>query len=258
MAAERRAEATWRGDLLSGEGTIDGSGAGAFGPPRVSWAARTEDPTGRHEPGGADRRGARLVLLDGALERARQGREPARRAQDLRVGHVRGRGHGSSSRADVSRVPGLDEAASSRRPRTRRRAARSRRRWACPRSRSTRGSRLAEHRNEQPPPGEARRPVERERVAAGDEREVSSAQTSRRWPTPPRRRATSTSRRRRRAGRAPARCADEAGRSSRFAVASTWSSRPSTRRKSACCGLLRLGVRCARGRWQRPRAAGRC
>ena len=40
MAAERRAEVTWQGDLLSGSGTIDEVGSGAFGPLDVSWAAR--------------------------------------------------------------------------------------------------------------------------------------------------------------------------------------------------------------------------
>lgn len=43
MATERRAEVTWNGDLMSGSGTIDKVGTGAFGPLGVSWAARTED-----------------------------------------------------------------------------------------------------------------------------------------------------------------------------------------------------------------------
>ncbi len=46
MAAERRASVTWRGDLMSGAGTIDEVGSGAFGPLDVSWAARTEDASG--------------------------------------------------------------------------------------------------------------------------------------------------------------------------------------------------------------------
>jgi osmotically inducible protein OsmC len=43
MAAERRASVTWNGDLLSGSGTIDEVGSGAFGPLDVSWAARSEE-----------------------------------------------------------------------------------------------------------------------------------------------------------------------------------------------------------------------
>ena len=46
MAAERRASVTWSGDLMSGSGTIDEVGSGAFGPLEVSWAARTEEESG--------------------------------------------------------------------------------------------------------------------------------------------------------------------------------------------------------------------
>ena len=46
MAAERRASVTWNGDLLSGSGTIDEVGSGAFGPLDVSWAARSEEASG--------------------------------------------------------------------------------------------------------------------------------------------------------------------------------------------------------------------
>lgn len=47
MAAERRASVTWQSDLMSGSGTIEEVGSGAFGPLDVSWAARAEE-----EPGG--------------------------------------------------------------------------------------------------------------------------------------------------------------------------------------------------------------
>ena len=46
MAAERRASVTWNGDLMSGAGTIDEVGSGAFGPLDVSWAARSEEASG--------------------------------------------------------------------------------------------------------------------------------------------------------------------------------------------------------------------
>jgi osmotically inducible protein OsmC len=46
MAAERRASVTWTGDLMSGSGTIDEVGSGAFGPLEVSWPARTEEASG--------------------------------------------------------------------------------------------------------------------------------------------------------------------------------------------------------------------
>jgi osmotically inducible protein OsmC len=50
MAAERRAEVTWHGDLMSGGGTIESVGSGAFGPLRVTWASRTEEPDGLTSP----------------------------------------------------------------------------------------------------------------------------------------------------------------------------------------------------------------
>ena len=43
MAAERHASVTWNGDLMSGSGTIDQVGSGAFGPLDVTWTARTEE-----------------------------------------------------------------------------------------------------------------------------------------------------------------------------------------------------------------------
>jgi lipoyl-dependent peroxiredoxin len=50
MATERRAEVTWSGDLMSGSGTIESVGSGAFGPLDVSWPARTEEPGGKTSP----------------------------------------------------------------------------------------------------------------------------------------------------------------------------------------------------------------
>src|SRR5438874_1320497 len=50
MATERTASVTWRGDLMSGEGTVDSVGSGAFGPLDVTWASRAEDPNGLTSP----------------------------------------------------------------------------------------------------------------------------------------------------------------------------------------------------------------
>lgn len=50
MATERRAEVTWSGDLMSGEGMIESVGSGAFGPLQVSWASRAEEPRGKTSP----------------------------------------------------------------------------------------------------------------------------------------------------------------------------------------------------------------
>ena len=50
MAAIRRAEATWTGDLTSGTGVVTASSSGAFDALPVSWASRTEMPDGRTSP----------------------------------------------------------------------------------------------------------------------------------------------------------------------------------------------------------------
>jgi osmotically inducible protein OsmC len=50
MAAERRAEVTWSGDLFNGSGTIESVGSGAFGPLPVTWASRTERSEGKTSP----------------------------------------------------------------------------------------------------------------------------------------------------------------------------------------------------------------
>ena len=44
MAAIRRAEVTWDGDLMTGSGTVSAVSSGAFSDLPVSWAARTEHP----------------------------------------------------------------------------------------------------------------------------------------------------------------------------------------------------------------------
>ena len=50
MAAIRRAEVTWDGDLLTGSGTVSAVSSGAFTDLPVSWAARTEAPEGKTSP----------------------------------------------------------------------------------------------------------------------------------------------------------------------------------------------------------------
>jgi osmotically inducible protein OsmC len=50
MAAIRRAEATWSGDLFAGSGTVRSGTSGAFGELPVTWASRTEAHDGRTSP----------------------------------------------------------------------------------------------------------------------------------------------------------------------------------------------------------------
>jgi osmotically inducible protein OsmC len=50
MAAVRRAEATWSGDLTTGSGAVSAVSSGVFHDVPVTWAARTESPEGKTSP----------------------------------------------------------------------------------------------------------------------------------------------------------------------------------------------------------------
>ncbi|MDQ3876286.1 MAG: OsmC family peroxiredoxin [Actinomycetota bacterium] len=50
MATERRADVSWRGDLMNGAGVIEKVGSGALGALDVSWSARAEKPNGLTSP----------------------------------------------------------------------------------------------------------------------------------------------------------------------------------------------------------------
>ncbi len=50
MATERRAEVSWRGDLMHGSGAIENVSSGAIGGLEVSWPARAEEPGGKTSP----------------------------------------------------------------------------------------------------------------------------------------------------------------------------------------------------------------
>ena len=50
MAAVRRAEATWSGDLTSGSGSVSAVSSGVFSDLPVTWAARTEAAEGKTSP----------------------------------------------------------------------------------------------------------------------------------------------------------------------------------------------------------------
>ncbi len=49
MAAERRAEVIWQGNLVQGNGRLQ-VGSGAFGEQAITWAARTERSDGKTSP----------------------------------------------------------------------------------------------------------------------------------------------------------------------------------------------------------------
>jgi osmotically inducible protein OsmC len=50
MAAARRADVTWEGDLLTGGGVVTAGTSRAFNALPVTWASRTESPQGKTSP----------------------------------------------------------------------------------------------------------------------------------------------------------------------------------------------------------------
>ncbi len=110
MAAERRASVTWRGDLMSGAGTIDEVGSGAFGPLDVSWAARAEDASGGktspEELIAAAHASCFAMALSHGL--AQGGNPPERLQTSAAVTFVPGTGITKVALSVRATVPGLD------------------------------------------------------------------------------------------------------------------------------------------------------
>ena len=109
--ADRTAEVTWRGDLLSGAGTIESVGSGAFGPLDVTWASRTETPEGRTSPEeliAAAHASCFSMAFSNGLKKA--GYEAESLSTSATVTFVPGTGITRSALDVVGNVPGIDEA----------------------------------------------------------------------------------------------------------------------------------------------------
>ena len=110
MAAERRASVTWRGDLMSGSGTIDEVGSGAFGPLDVSWAARADEASGGktspEELIAAAHASCFAMALSHGLAQA--GNPPERLQTEATVTFVPGTGITKIALSARGSVPGLD------------------------------------------------------------------------------------------------------------------------------------------------------
>jgi osmotically inducible protein OsmC len=112
MAAERSAQATWTGDLMSGSGEIHEVPSGAFGPLQVTWASRTEEHGGKTSPEeliAAAHAACFAMALSNVLAKA--GSPPDRLETSATVTFVPGTGITKSALAVVGTVPGMDEAA---------------------------------------------------------------------------------------------------------------------------------------------------
>jgi len=73
MAATRRAEVTWSGELLTGHGVVTAASSGVFAELPVTWAARTEGPAGKTSPEelvAAAHASCYAMAFSGALTRA--------------------------------------------------------------------------------------------------------------------------------------------------------------------------------------------
>ena len=112
MAADKHAEATWRGDLPTGSGTITSVGSGTFGPLDVSWPARTGDEGGKTSPEeliAAAHAACFSMALSNGL--ANGGNVPTSLAVSATVTFVPGTGITRSALDVTGDVPGLEEAA---------------------------------------------------------------------------------------------------------------------------------------------------
>jgi lipoyl-dependent peroxiredoxin len=108
--AERTAEANWQGDLLSGSGTIERVGSGAFASLGVTWAARTEENSGGKTSPEELIAAAHASCFSMAFANilAKAGTPPERLDSSARVTFVPGTGITESALEVRGRVPGLD------------------------------------------------------------------------------------------------------------------------------------------------------
>jgi lipoyl-dependent peroxiredoxin len=112
MATDRKAEVTWRGDLISGGGRIDSVTSGAFGGLDVSWAARSEEPGGLTSPEeliAAAHAACFSMALSSGL--AKEGHAPEQLKTSATVTFQPGEGITKIAIDFAGQVPGMDEAA---------------------------------------------------------------------------------------------------------------------------------------------------
>jgi osmotically inducible protein OsmC len=112
MATERRAEVTWRGDLMSGNGRIESVTSAAFGGLSVSWPSRADEPGGNTSPEeliAAAHATCFAMALSHGLAQAGNAAEELRTTAT--VSFQPGEGITKIALTVEGRVPGADEAA---------------------------------------------------------------------------------------------------------------------------------------------------
>ncbi len=112
MATDRKAEVTWRGDLMSGTGRIDSVTSGAVGGLDVSWPARSEEPGGMTSPEeliAAAHATCFSMALSNVL--AQDGHAPEQLKTSATVTFQPGEGINKIALDVEGRVPGMDKEA---------------------------------------------------------------------------------------------------------------------------------------------------
>jgi lipoyl-dependent peroxiredoxin len=108
--AQRRAEVTWQGDLMSGSGVIERVGSGALGGLEVTWASRSEESaSGKTSPEeliAAAHAACFSMALSHGLAQA--GHPPERLRVSAESTFVPGTGITNMALSVEGRVPGLD------------------------------------------------------------------------------------------------------------------------------------------------------
>lgn len=108
--ADRHARVTWKGELLTGSGTIDEVGSAAFGPLPVSWPSRVEAPDGRTSPEeliAAAHASCYCMQLSHMLAEA--GTPATELHASATVTFVPGKGITKSALTVIGTVPGIDD-----------------------------------------------------------------------------------------------------------------------------------------------------
>ena len=112
MATDRKAEVTWHGDLMSGNGRIDSGTSGAVGGLDVSWPARSEEPEGKTSPeeliAAAHATCFSMALSHGL---AQAGHPPEELKASATVTFEPGEGITKIALDVAGRVPGIDDGA---------------------------------------------------------------------------------------------------------------------------------------------------
>src|SRR5215208_3605797 len=108
--AERSAQVTWQGDLMSGNGEVHEAPSGAFGPLQITWASRSEDEHGGKTSPEELIAAAHAACFSMALSLglAKAGSPPEQLRTSAVVTFVPGTGITKSALTVRGRVPGLD------------------------------------------------------------------------------------------------------------------------------------------------------